>query len=179
MISWLLVAAGLLLAALVLLPLRLSLRLDSAPAARLRLVVGVLALPPRWTLVDTARPRSGGRDRPDRPAGSRAPADRAPVRRARVLAALPRAGVDLLRRVRVESCHLEVLFGLGDPAATGELFGRLIPLTAARWAMPPGSVLRLEPDFASEVLEGQGAIVLRVIPVLWIAPLVRLAWALR
>ncbi|HPD94208.1 MAG: hypothetical protein H6900_15365 [Rhodobacter sp.] len=172
--SAVLAALGLVVAAVMLLPMRLRLRLDSDPVPRLRVGAGVCALPPRLPLVDTARPHRQGA-RPGAGAGAKA-SWRA---RSRVLAALPRAGVDLLHRVRIERCHLTLRFGLGDPAATGEMFGRLAPLVAARWAMPRGALLRTEPDFGRAVLEGQGDLVLRAIPVLLVPALVRLGWALR
>jgi hypothetical protein len=80
----------------------------------------------------------------------------------------------LRRGVRVREVKLRARVGLGDPADTGMLVGFAAPLlTLARAA--PGLDLRLEPDFAREVLEGEARGELRAFPLLVLPPLLRFA----
>ena len=80
----------------------------------------------------------------------------------------------LRRGVRVREVKLRARVGLGDPADTGILVGFAAPLlTMARAA--PRLDLRLEPDFAREVLEGEARGELRAFPLLVLPPLLRFA----
>jgi len=74
---------------------------------------------------------------------------------------LARAGIEALGRVRIDHCRVEARFGLGDPALTGELYGRLAGVLVA---LPGARALRLVPVFDREVLEGRGEIHLSLVP---------------
>lgn len=80
----------------------------------------------------------------------------------------------LRRGVRVREVKLRARVGLGDPADTGMLVGWAAPLLAVARAAP-GLDLRLEPDFAREVLEGEARGELRAFPLLVLPPLLRFA----
>jgi hypothetical protein len=87
---------------------------------------------------------------------------------------IPRLLRSLRRGVRVRRLHLRARVGLGDPAETGLLVGWAAPLLAVVRA-PPALDLRLEPDFAREVLEGEARGELRTFPLLVLPPLLRFA----
>lgn len=167
----LLVALAVVLACL---PWRLHASAQSEPQFRLRVEAGVLGL--RRALYDSARPAAAPPPRRKTPE----PAPRSPRKPPPwpLIEALPGLAFDALRRLRVELCRVELRLGLADPAQTGELYGRLAPLTAFRWALPPQSLLRVEPVFDRETLEGAGEIRLSLVPVRLLPLLPRLwrAW---
>jgi hypothetical protein len=87
---------------------------------------------------------------------------------------VPRLLRSLRRGVRVRRMQLRARVGLGDPAETGFLVGWAAPLLAVARAAPALD-LRLEPDFAREVLEGEAHGELRAFPLLVLPPLLRFA----
>lgn len=156
--------------------------------AHLRVRVRLLApLLPWWSLVDTARaPSRGAGGRARKPAsrpgkrGKHRPqrgAARNQVRVSRMAGAAPRLLRGLLGAVRIERLRLDARFGLEDPATTGEIFGLLTPLVygAGGLAPTPGA-LRLVPVFDRECLEGRIELVLSLVPMRWVAPLLRFGW---
>lgn len=163
------------LAALMLLPVRLMVRAGSSPArlvVRLRVMGGLL---PWLTVLDSDRPRGAAPAPDDQPED--APSRRLDRARAgRLLRALPGLLRGLLGPVRIERLWLDARVGLADPADTGALYGALTPLV---YGLGPalGAGVRLVPDFSGPVLAGEGEAVLSVVPARWLGPVARFAWA--
>lgn len=85
-----------------------------------------------------------------------------------LLRALPRFLTDLVDRIRIDQLGLDLRFGTGDPALTGQIFGWLMSL-----AYGGGNpvALRIVPDFDQTCLAGHADLVLRVSPVRLAGPL--------
>jgi hypothetical protein len=93
----------------------------------------------------------------------------------RVLAALPRLLAEGVERLTLEALTLDLRFGLADPAETGALYGALAPViygAGGAFGMP----LRVVPEFSGPTLDGAGDGVLRLRPIRFAGPLLRLAW---
>lgn len=151
----------------------LSGRTGPTPEARLRLRLGSARLPALLS-VDLMRNRGE--------TGEQAPGERRPgnrkggrkgrrTRRAlsgRLLSALPRLVADTLAGVHLDRLRLAGRFGLGDPAVTGELWGRLCPLLY----MPRDPRLEIDvvPDFDSLRIDGEGLVALHARPLRLAAP---------
>ncbi|MBX3636338.1 MAG: DUF2953 domain-containing protein [Rubrivivax sp.] len=195
-LALLLLAAG----ALVLLPVRLRLLAATEPVRQWRLEVGLFGgLLPRWTAIDSRRPRrppmsrqddraearSGRRDaaataRSRRPRSDSPPRRRAWLRRqvARRIPVLLREAPALLRDllgcVRVERLQAAGRFGLDDPADTGQAWGLVAPWLYAI----PGARARCDiaPDFERPGLQGRAEAQLRVVPATLLLQTLRHAW---
>lgn len=144
-------------------PLRVALRIATDPVnLDLRLapfggVLGEFALPSR-------APRPNAPERPHKPRPSLA--------RQR-LRALPEFLASLAERVRVEHLGLDLRFGTGDPALTGQLYGWLMALAQGMGGVTPAR-LRLLPDFDRACLAGHAEVALRLTPLRLAGPLFRL-----
>lgn len=77
----------------------------------------------------------------------------------------------LLRQLRPRSVRLELRAGLDNPADTGWLWGKLMPLVALLWALDAESIT-LEPDFSKPCLTLNGHASIRVVPGLLLATLI-------
>ncbi|NNJ67327.1 MAG: DUF2953 domain-containing protein [Boseongicola sp.] len=82
---------------------------------------------------------------------------------------------DILRCVRIETATLQMRFGLGDPAETGEVFGYMAPVI---YGAGVGQKLSfdVEPVFDRAVLEGQAKLDLSLVPAALLGPLFRFGW---
>jgi hypothetical protein len=165
------------LAALILvavMPLRLELEVHKAEAWRFRAAVRPFApYGPRIAL-------SGRKQKSDRPEGkSRAAWTKRKKHRFRpngLASAVVRLIGDILRRIRVDVARLQMRFGLGDPAETGQVFGYLA--TMIYGAAPDRTIwLEIEPVFDRAMLEGQAELDLSVVPVSLLGPLFRFGWS--
>ncbi|WP_370240984.1 DUF2953 domain-containing protein [Pararhodobacter marinus] len=173
---WLLVACLVLLAGLLVLPLRLEARLGR-DQARLRLWLGLAAGLLRIPVFDSARPAEESPQAKPAPAVETAPRrSRSGARRGRFLRALPRVALDTLHCLRIERAEGVIRLGLGDPALTGEAYGRAMGLVAAT---PLRGRLQLVPVFDRATLDGDGVVILSVVPARLVPIAARLAWALR
>ena len=85
--------------------------------------------------------------------------------------------IDILHRIHLIELHVDAVFGLGDPADTGQVYGLLMPL---RYAGPvPQSVsLELRPDFTKTCLSGHLTTVFRVTLAALCVPIIGFAWHL-
>ena len=157
------------LALLLLAPLRLEVRVASAPPAW-RVDLGLFGglLPVR--LLDSTRPRKARKTSPA-PLKARQTTRRRRLSR-RLVAALPREALAALRAVRLDHLRGEARVGLGDPAETGAFSGRV---AALRVALPVS--FRLVPLFDRAGVEGEGSLALSLIPARLLPVAARLLWA--
>jgi hypothetical protein len=168
---------GVLLVSVLVLPVQLIVRAQSAPA-RLRVGLGLLGgIVPVWSLIDTDRPALPDTPQPETsvPETPAETPDFAAMDRARamrLLRATPRFLRAGLGQIRVESCRGTCRFGFDDPAETGQLYGYLIPLT-----LPLRDRLRLDPDFTRACLVADLDCRLSVVPVRLLGPVLRFGWA--
>ena len=158
------------LAVLLLAPVRLRAEATSDPA-RLRVELGLLGGLLPVALVDSTRARKPKRATPE-------PAQPARKKRrpsAKILRAGARAGLEALGCVRIDRLRGEARIGLGDPALTGEFWGRASGILIAL----PWRGFRLVPLFDRQTLEGEGEIALSVVPARLLPVLARFVWRLR
>ena len=86
------------------------------------------------------------------------------------------AALEALGKIHLRKLSGEVRVGLGDPALTGEFYGRTMgPLAAMPWR----GQFRLVPLFDRQTIEGQGEAVLSLVPAPLIPVGLRFLWALR
>ena len=178
-LAWGLAGVAGLLVVLLFVPVRLQARLSRDPA-RFRLRLGLLWGLVRLTLVDTARPKARRDPEPEASTSSKSATPRRNARRAGgrrpPWRALIRAGFEALSVIRVERFEGTIAFGLGDPAATGEAFGRAMGLVAAT---PFRGRVQLVPVFDRVTLDGDGILIVSLIPARLIPVAIRLGWAMR
>ena len=82
---------------------------------------------------------------------------------------------DILRQVSLTSARIDVRFGLGDPAETGALYGRLLPL-AQTAASRRRICVSLKPDFEAAVIDGRAEVTLSLTPIRLVLPFAQFAW---
>ncbi|MBN8291696.1 hypothetical protein JI664_06950 [Rhodobacter sp. NTK016B] len=182
-LAWGVAGVAGLLVVLLFVPVRLQARLSRDPA-RFRLRFGLFWGLVRLTLVDTGRPKALPKTRRDlEPEASTSSKSATPRRNARRTGgrrrpwrALIRAGFEALSVIRVERFEGIIAFGLGDPASTGEAFGRAMGLVAAT---PCRGRVQLVPVFDRVTLEGDGILIVSLIPARLIPVAARLGWAMR
>ncbi|WP_417626756.1 hypothetical protein [Pararhodobacter aggregans] len=167
---WALVGLGLLLAVLLLAPLRLRAEAATDPV-RLRVELGLLGGLLPLALVDSTRARKPARAKPE----TARPAKKKRRPSAKMLRAGARAGLEALGCLRIDRLRGEARIGLGDPALTGEFWGRASGILIAL----PWRGFRLVPLFDRQALEGEGEIALSVIPARLLPVLARFVWRLR
>ncbi|MCR9087802.1 MAG: DUF2953 domain-containing protein [Rhodobacteraceae bacterium] len=93
----------------------------------------------------------------------------------RMLRAVVRLLMDILYRIRIGQLTLDARFGLGDPAATGQTYGALMPVVYAAAAFP-GVRMNLVPVFDIAELTGAARLNVSLIPVTLIGPALRFGW---
>lgn len=155
-------------------PLRLELEVHKAEVWRFRAAVRPFApYGPRIAV-------SGRKQRPDRPEGkprgARTKRKKRKFRAKGLASAAMRLVGDIVLRIRVDVARLQLRFGLGDPAETGQFFGYLAPLIYG--AVPDRAIcLEVEPVFDRAVLEGQAELDLSIVPATLLGPLFRFGWS--
>lgn len=82
---------------------------------------------------------------------------------------------DILKCIRLHSVNMDLHFGTGDPAETGEAFGHLAALTSLQHADPRVRI-NVMPDFDQAVLNGLLRLNVSVVPVRLILPIARFVW---
>lgn len=169
-VAWVLLGLGAVLAVILVAPVRLRATVKSTPA-QARVELGLFWGLVRFALLDSARPRKSRREAPK--AKAKSGGWRPPKRMLRLL---PGAALEALGKIRIETCHGALWFGLEDPAMTGELYGRLAAPLAA---LGGGQWLRLVPVFDRETLEGEAEMALSLVPARLLPLAARLVWALR
>ncbi len=92
-----------------------------------------------------------------------------------MLREVPRLMSESLGKVRIERLRLNGIFGFGDPALTGEVFGLAAPALYAaplsdRWEVA------LRPDFDRDRLEGIAECDVALRPVALLGPLAGFGW---
>lgn len=177
----LLVVIGVVLLAVVAvlaLPVRLAVRAIAGPEARFVFSLQLLGgLAPRIRMVDTDRPRKTAK--PDKPARKRK--KRAKKSKGlsgdtirRMLMEAPELVSAEFERIHIERFRLTAEFGLGDPAATGELYGWICPLV---YATPlRRAEITLRPDFTDTRFAADLDAALRFTPLSLVWPMLRSGW---
>ncbi len=159
------------------LPVRLSLLAQSDPHGRVRIWARPFGgLSPHFPVVDTdRRDEKRAEKKRKKTAGKRRKKGdkQAGVRLAKNL---PRLIKDLLRRVRVVRLDVDGVVGLGDPADTGALYGRLMPLIyGVPW--PDDVHINVRPEFGDATLSGAVDAAADVTPAALVPPAVSFAWS--
>lgn len=174
---WTLAGFAALLAALLCLPIKVSIRYCSGPDMRLRVGVVLFAgATPTIPAYDSARPL----DKPEKPEKPEEEDEKergrdGPPAILRMVRAAPDLGAGMLKPIKVERLTIDGCFGLADPADTGAVYGLLAPFL---FAVPkPSNVsLSLRPDFTEPRLSGEADGMFRFTPVAFLPPAARFAW---
>lgn len=173
---WLLAALAVAVVLLLALPVRITVRAGSVPptlALRLRLLGGLV---PEFALSGGSQAQGAPPAPHAAPRNGRPGAGRWAPPAGKMIRAAPALLAGLLRPFRIEYLRIEARFGLGDPAATGELFGLLAPL-AYGTAGCDRLRISLRPEFDGHCLTGEAEGAVRFVPVALIPPALRFAWA--
>jgi hypothetical protein len=170
-VIWVLVATVFLLLLALAMPLRLELQVTREEAVQFTAALRPFGrFGPRIAFSDRSKT-------PKQHKTSKKPAERSrwklnPKRMAR--AAIHLAG-DLIGCVRFEAATVDVRFGLGDPAETGQVYGQMTPLIYGTSGLPRVHV-NVRPEFGDAVLKGRAALDVSLIPLYIFPPFVRFAW---
>lgn len=156
--------------ALLALPFDITMRLSKGDRPRLRLSIAwAFGLLSRELHKPTGKPATGGpetkqsRRRQGRQYKGKAKAAMAFIRSPGMSARLLRLGRNIWRQLHIRRLYLHLTFGLDDPAATGQLYGALVPVLTLADRLS-GFDLRICPDFTQPVLLADGCGQIRVIP---------------
>ncbi len=84
---------------------------------------------------------------------------------------------DFLARIRLHRLRIDLDYGLGDPALTGELFGVVAPILYGTHASQRIEA-RITPHFDRKVLRGSGDLALSLTPVTLAGPALRFGWTM-
>jgi len=177
-ILWVLLALILLLLLALALPVRLRLHAQSEPARQLRLELGLLGgLVPWIAIYDSTRPRKAKPTKQKKQKKLKWQGGKG-GQGARMLQAGPRLLRGILGCIRVDWFYVNCVFGLGDPAETGQVFGLLAPLQyGTAWAWGRQVDVVLAPDFGRVCLDGKADVALAVTPIHLVPPAARFVWA--
>lgn len=93
----------------------------------------------------------------------------------RMAQAVVRLARDLFACVRLERATIDLRFGLGDPAETGQCYGQMTPLIYGTAGMPRVHI-NVQPDFDQAVLSGRAALDVSLRPIQLLPPFVRFGW---
>ncbi|MCP4384565.1 MAG: DUF2953 domain-containing protein [Hyphomicrobiales bacterium] len=170
---WIVAAIGVLLIAVVSLPLRIRLRARSTPRGRIQVHVAAFGgFVPAICVIDSDRWRA----KPKREEKDRRTSRTRNISRSLKLARqLPSLLSELIRRFRIFQIRAEGEFGLDDPADTGVVFGLLAPFV---YGIPRTSGISLDvrPVFGQPCLSGRLDATVAVSPATLLPPVFRFAW---
>jgi len=167
----------LILAGALLTPVKFRFFARSAPHPLFRLEARAFAgLTPSLRIADTTRERRKKSRNPKAADKKKSKKGRAMAKRApAMLKAMPDLVAGLLKTIHFERLDIDGEFGLGDPADTGQLYGRLTPLIYGTAGSRKISVA-LRPDFDTARLSGTIDAMLSVRPAALLPPAIRFAW---
>lgn len=176
-LGWILIALLALLVAAMLMPVRLELSLHKDVVWRGTAAVRPFGrFGPRIVLRrGKAANKTGKSDR--KPGKKRAWRRRLKLRGMQVATAFLRLVSDILRKTRIATARLDVQFGLGDPAETGQVYGFLAPVIHGLHAMKTVSVTA-RPVFDRACLSGKAELDLSLVPAALLAPAARFGWTM-
>ena len=172
---WCVVVLLLLLAGLLVTPIRLRARFRTSPDLSYRIEARLLGgLAPAIPIADSAWPRKtdtlkakkepSGKKRRHKFAGG-----------AHMLSAAPELLSGLLRAIHFEHLKLDAEFGLNDPADTGQVYGYLTPLQFGAFS-GPGRFVSLRPNFERACFAGELDAALHFTIAAFLLPALRFAW---
>ncbi|NNE81464.1 MAG: DUF2953 domain-containing protein [Silicimonas sp.] len=172
-VLWALVAAFAVILLVLVTPLRLELQVSRETAFRFSAALRPFGrFGPRISLSDgQTKPRP---KKPERKKKARRGFGK--MRPKQFAQAAIRLAVDLIGLVRVEAASLELRFGLGDPAETGQIYGQMTPLIYGTSGVSRVDVT-VEPLFDQAALTGRAALDLSLVPLRLVPPFARFGWA--
>lgn len=178
-IFWLLLGILALVGLALITPLVLRVHLTTSPKFAYRIEVRALAgLAPRLRLHPQHR-RATGTGKPSDAEPKTSQQNHEPSRHRHVQGAVVRAVPSLvkgiLQRIHLAELHIDAVYGLNDPADTGQLCGLLMPLQFAT-PMPASVSLNLRPDFTKKCLNGSLTAVVRFTAAAMLVPVAQFAW---
>jgi Protein of unknown function (DUF2953) len=174
---WILIGAITVILAVLILPLDVTLRFSTRPGPAVSVSLQPFSGRMRpITLIDTRCGRPGKHGKQDAKPREKPRRRRRPD--ARFLRELPRLFAGLVSAFQIVRLRMNLVFGLGDPADTGKLYGALAPLAYGLGAVPKVEI-GLHPDFGDVIFSGEVDARLRVRPVDLIKPALGFLWRLR
>lgn len=171
---WLLLGAILLLLAAIFAPVRIRLRAQFGTAGGYRLALRPFGgLGPRLVVADSRRKTAKKPKARRKARRGRSRWRPGPRRFAR---AAFRLIADLAGCLRLNAAALDIRFGTGDPAETGQVFGLLAPLIHGTAGASRVTIAAV-PVFDRAVLGGRAALDASVTPARLVPPFVRFVWS--
>lgn len=176
LLLWLVVALLVLLLALVMTPIKVQIRLKTAPKLRFIVIARPFGgLTPALTMTDSGQ-KAKPKDKADKKRRKkRKRGGRFAVNGPALITALPDLVSGLLQCFRIESLSLDGEFGLGDPADTGHLYGSLTPFIFGTAGMR-NTYITLRPNFERRCLSGVAETRLSITPATLVPPILGFAW---
>ena len=172
LLFWLLLALLILLVLAIALPLRVELRVSRDEALRYSLAFRPFGrFGPRFSLTGDGRNTDNEPKPPEKKKGTRRWGSRGHMVRA-----APRLIGDLFACLRFETADVDMRFGTGDPAETGQIFGMLTPVLYGVSNLRKIDV-RIRPVFDQAAFSGHAAMVISVVPAMLVPPFLRFGWA--
>ena len=175
-ILWLFVGGLVLIGLALITPILFRVHLTNSPHFTYGIEMHLLGgLAPRLTLAQGPRRGFISMKKTKRPRPKRRKSSQSKGFPSAVIKALPGLVRDMRRHVHLVELRIDVDYGLGDPADTGQLSGFLIPLQFSH-PLPASVSLNLRPDFNKACLTGSLTTAVRVTLATFFIPVVRFAW---
>lgn len=87
----------------------------------------------------------------------------------------PELIISVLKKIRLDAGRIELDFGFDDPAVTGELFGRLAPVSYSGLGSE-SCIFLIRPDFNQTRFNVKANVSLRFTPLRLVPPALAFAW---
>lgn len=163
------------LAAIISLPVKLRFLAQTGPHPDFRLEVSLLGgITPALPITDGERTKK--KPKKQKPKKEKKKSGGPNTDRVmRMIKAAPDLVIDLLRQFHFEHLSVQGVFGLGDPAETGQLYGRLMPFIYGPCFSEKISIA-IRPDFEKAHLSGAADAVISVTPATLFPPAIQFTW---
>ncbi|MEO0915742.1 MAG: DUF2953 domain-containing protein [Pseudomonadota bacterium] len=176
LLLWMLAAVCALLLVALVSPLRLEFRAAAGKAARFSLALRPFGrFGPRLTVADSDRPPKKKKPKPGKKKAKPARTTFRDPKRA--LQAAIRLIADIFGQLHIHNAALDLRFGAGDPAETGEIYGALTPFIYGT-AGSRRVHMNVEPVFDAAMFDGRAALDITLTPARLLPPFARFGWAL-
>ena len=172
---WAVLAVVVILAALILTPVRLHVHASTAPILKYRAEVRLLGgMAPPFAIADSAWPRKPRARKRKTKKVRKKPGTRLAGGAGKASAVFELI-IGLLREIHLEHFKLDAEFGLLDPADTGQLYGSLTSFQFGA-PHPENAYISVRPNFAKACFNGNIDVSLRFAVAAFLPPAVWFAW---
>ena len=173
-LAWILVLTGVVLVAVLSIPVRISADLNTEREPKLRAKIAIVGglIPIPISSSSRSEKQESAEHKPKHKHKKKTKT--ASLRR--IIKAGPRLIAQLFSRIKFERLSANIAYGFRDPSETGVLFGMLSPLTYGVGFLRRSDIV-LRPNFDAAAFDGTAKASLRFTPIAMLPPLIEFAWS--